>query len=42
MLKLLQSIFGGNEKHGRYPESLIEMATERVIDGTYPRFTLGA
>ena len=37
MLKLLQSIFGGNEKHGRYPESLIEMATERVIDGTYPR-----
>jgi hypothetical protein len=37
MLKLFQSIFGGNEKHGRYPESLIEMATERVIDGTYPR-----
>lgn len=37
MLKLFQSIFGGNEKHGRYPESLIEMATERAIDGTYPR-----
>lgn len=37
MLKLFQSIFSGNEKHGRYPESLIEMATERVIDGSYPR-----
>lgn len=37
MLKLFQSIFGGNEGHGRYPESLIEMATERVIDGTFPR-----
>lgn len=37
MLKLFQSIFGRNEKHGIYPESLIEMATERAIDGTYPR-----
>jgi len=37
MLKLFQSIFGGNEGQGRYPESLIEMATERVVDGTYPR-----
>lgn len=37
MLKLFQSIFGGNEKPGRYPESLIEMAIERTIDGTYPR-----
>lgn len=37
MLKLLQSIFGGNEPHGRYPESLIEMAIERTLDGTYPR-----
>lgn len=37
MLKLFQSIFGGNEKHGRYPESLIEMAIERTLDGTYPR-----
>ena len=37
MLKLFQSIFGGNQARGRYPESLIEMATERVIDGTYPR-----
>jgi len=37
MLKLFQSIFGGNEARGRYPESLIEMAIERVVDGTYPR-----
>jgi hypothetical protein len=37
MLKLFQSIFGSNEKPGRHPESLIEMATERAIDGTYPR-----
>lgn len=37
MLKLLQSIFGGQEAPGRYPETLIEMATERAIDGTYPR-----
>lgn len=37
MLKLLQSIFGGQEAPGRYPDSLIEMATERAIDGTYPR-----
>lgn len=40
MLKLFQSIFGGNEAHGRYPESLIEMAIERVVDGTYPRLRL--
>lgn len=37
MLKLFQSIFGGNQARGNYPESLIEMATERVVDGTYPR-----
>ena len=37
MLKLFQSIFGGNEKPGRYPESLIELATERAVDGTDPR-----
>lgn len=37
MLKLLQSIFGRNETRGRYPESLIEMAIERTLDGTYPR-----
>ena len=33
MLKLFQSIFGG-ESQGRYPESLIEMAIERAVDGT--------
>ena len=37
MLKLFQSIFGGKEEQGRYPESLIEMAIERAVDGTYPR-----
>jgi len=37
MLKLFQSIFGGKEEQGRYPESLIEMAVERAVDGTYPR-----
>lgn len=37
MLKLLQSIFGRGETHDRYPESLIEMAIERTLDGTYPR-----
>jgi len=36
MLKLFQSIFGGSESHGSYPESLIEMAIERAVDGTYP------
>jgi hypothetical protein len=28
MLKLFQSIFGGGEETGRYPESLIEAAIE--------------
>ena len=37
MLKLFQSIFGGSEKHGDYPESLIELAIERTVDGTDPR-----
>lgn len=37
MLKLFQLIFGGGETQGRYPESLIEMATERAVDGTDPR-----
>ncbi|MFZ4479860.1 MAG: hypothetical protein ACOYNZ_08220 [Rhodoferax sp.] len=37
MLKLFQSIFGGKEEQGRYPETLIEMAIERAVDGTYPR-----
>ena len=37
MLKLLHSIFGGREQRGRYPASLIERATERVVEGTDPR-----
>ncbi len=40
MLKLFQSIFGldeGGESQGRYPDSLIEMAIERAVDGTDPR-----
>jgi hypothetical protein len=36
-VKLFQSIFGGGEAVGRYPESLIEMAIERAVDGTDPR-----
>ncbi|MCO6412207.1 MAG: hypothetical protein J5I92_05630 [Thiogranum sp.] len=35
-MKLFQSIFGG-ESQGRYPESLVEMAIERAVDGTDPR-----
>ena len=34
MLKLFQSIFGGGEEAGRYPEALIEAAIERAVDGT--------
>ncbi|MGB5762896.1 MAG: hypothetical protein WBM58_10155 [Sedimenticolaceae bacterium] len=37
MLKLFQSIFGGGEVQGRYPESLVEAAIERTVDGTDPR-----
>jgi len=37
MLKLFQSIFGGGEQQGHYPESLIEAAIERAVDGTDPR-----
>lgn len=37
MLKLFQSIFGTDQARGRYPESLIELAIERAVDGTYPR-----
>ena len=37
MLKLFQSFFGGNETRGRYPESLVEMAIERAVDGTDSR-----
>jgi hypothetical protein len=37
MLKLFQSIFGGGENRGRYPDSLVEAAIERAVDGTDPR-----
>ena len=33
MFKLFKSIFG-NEEPGRYPETLIDKATQRVVDGT--------
>jgi hypothetical protein len=37
-VKLFQSIFGrGQETRGRYPESLIEAAIERAVEGTDPR-----
>lgn len=39
-MKLFQSIFGGGETVGSYPESLIEMATERAVDGTDSRLRL--
>ena len=39
-MKLFQSIFGGRETVGRYPEGLIEMAIERAVDGTDPRLRL--
>jgi hypothetical protein len=39
-LKLFQSIFGGGETRGGYPESLIELATERAVDGTDSRLRL--
>ncbi len=37
MLKLFHPIFGASEERGRHPEALIEMAIERVADGTDPR-----
>lgn len=37
MLKLFQSIFGAAVSGDRYPESLIEAAIERTVDGTDPR-----
>ena len=40
MLKLFQSFFGGDESRGRYPESLIEEAIERAVDGTDSRLRL--
>jgi hypothetical protein len=36
-VKLLQSIFGGNERRGRYPESLVNAAIERTVEGTDAR-----
>jgi len=37
VFKLLLSIFGGDEEVGRYPDSLIDMAIERAVEGTDPR-----
>jgi hypothetical protein len=39
-MRLFQSIFGGGETLGRYPESLIEAAIKRAVDGTDPRMRL--
>jgi hypothetical protein len=40
-MNLFQSIFGGrDETHGHYPESLIEAAIERAVDGTDSRLRL--
>ena len=39
-MKLFQSIFGGGETVGRYPETLIEEAIERAVDGSDPRLRL--
>lgn len=39
-MKLFQSIFGGGEVVGRYPDTLIETAIERAVDGTDPRLRL--
>ena len=37
MFDLFQSIFRGGEQQGHYPESLVEAAIERAVDGTDPR-----
>jgi hypothetical protein len=37
MFDLFQSIFRGGEQQGHYPESLIEEAIERTVDGVDPR-----
>jgi len=37
MFNLFQSIFRGGEQQGSHPESLIEAAIERAVDGTDPR-----
>ncbi len=39
-MKLFFSIFGGGETGGRYPESLVEAAIERAVDGTDARLRL--
>ena len=39
-MKLFKSIFGGHETAGRYPESLIELAIERAVEGTDSRLRL--
>lgn len=39
-MKLFHSIFGRGDTLGRYPETLIEMAIERAVDGTDPRLRL--
>lgn len=36
MFRIFQSIFGGNEKKGSYPESLVKAAIERAVEGTDP------
>lgn len=40
MLKLFQSFFGSEESRGRYPDSLVEAAIERAVDGTDSRLRL--
>jgi hypothetical protein len=40
MLKLFQTFFAGDESRGRYPESLVESAIERTVDGTDSRLRL--
>ncbi len=36
MLRLFQSLFGGDTTAGNYPESLVREAIERAVDGTDP------
>ena len=36
-MKLFHSIFGGSEARGRYPDSLVQEAIERAVDGTDAR-----
>ena len=36
MLRLFQSIFGGQTQKGNYPEKLVRAAIERAVDGTDP------